>query len=1202
MGHFLSPARPARRLAALFALALFTLVAASCGGGGGEAPPAAQPPVVLSDSGSKSAVAGTSVTFSVAASGASGYQWQRLDNAGGTWADIAGATGAALVVDNVTPTLNGTQYRVVVSNPAGSVTSASFALTVEQPVVAPLVTSPPTDTVVVEGATATFTVGATGEGLGVTWEMSSDGGLTWLPVPGASAATLTLPNVALTDSGKRYRAVVANRAGSAPSAPALLTVTAAPVAPTIATQPVSRHANPGQSVSFVVSALGTTLAYQWQASGDGGATWAAVGNATSATLVLGNVQLADHGRRFRVVVSNSVGTVTSAEVVLTVTEAIVPVAITAHPASQSVKEGQTAAFAVSATGTSPTYQWQAHNGTGWAPLAGVPSATTANLLLAGVTLADNGKRLRVVVANTAGEQVSQEATLTVQPLITAPVITAQPASAQKIVGQPVSFSVTATATGAAPAYQWQARAGAADWANVSGATGTTLAINAVGISEDGKQFRAVVTTPGHTVVSGEATLQVQWGSVDTSADTTRLESTGGGDDGGSPGGGDGAGSDGGGGLGRTVDALLQVHRLADGALVGQAFTHPVTGLVKIKAGPGAAPFLLTLTGNDKARYYDEGQAEVGGPLTAMLPFGGDQVLHALVDKLDENVGVTPLTEAAYRYAINRFLADPALVAAGKEPLRRTAEPGELQKLTAAQIREAHAVILKEINSRLSDVYQLESLKALPTPVDGSSSSDALKLSRYGRQQAVTGGLVAAAGLFKQADVKQPALALVEQLARDLTDGKLDGYALDGSSAVPTGEMPVYDSMRLTADLAFGATRQSERFGAVTLYPQVPSIIEVGEQWATYDNDCPRWRDHVSLQKDGSLRLERTTYGPSPTAFPNCKQDAQVAVVPGFMQGVRQLQSNGYQGFALLTDGTVYGWGNASCGTLGEGTLTGTLDKPKRIDALAKLTAMAIGEYTVAARDASGRVFTFGGNADGGLGLGAQPPGAVPCQISGSRLSLPSVLTPQLVRAAGDTTSVHVVRGRTFYAVRTDGLVVGWGSGAAMAFGGDSTAARNTPALVDGLKSVRTVVGTRDITFALATQGVVFGWGSNVGGGFGDGSVTPQLTPAPLKLPGLVQDLVADGLGQAVALLEDGSVVGWGPGFTVTDPATGKAVTRERRAPGAITGLDKVRIRHLQLGNGPDAVIYALAQDGRVFRLDGQRNPFVAVDVTDNFGR
>jgi hypothetical protein len=647
-----------------------------------------------------------------------------------------------------------------------------------------------------------------------------------------------------------------------------------------------------------------------------------------------------------------------------------------------------------------------------------------------------------------------------------------------------------------------------------------------------------------------------------------------------------------------------VHRLADGALVGEDYTHPVTGLVKIKAGPGAAPFLLTLSGNDKARYYDEGKAAQGASVVdSMLPFGSDQVLHALVDQLDENVGVTPLTEAAYRFAINQYLVDPRLVAEGKEPLRRTATPRELRRLSVEQIRIAHGRIREEVNSKLADIYKLESLKSLPTPVDGAAPNNVLKLSRYGRQQAVTGGLVAAAGLFKVTDGRQPALALVEQLARDLTDGKLDGYALDGTLAAE-GDKPVYDATRLPVDLSMGANQQAQRFGSVALYPLVPNINEVGEQWATYANDCPRWRDHVSLLKDGSVRLARTEFGAPKGVPPLCGQTSSTSVLERFATDIRQLQSNGYQGFLLQNSGGVLGWGNASCGMLGNGMIDGVVDLPRPIPALAKLTSMAIGNFTVAARDASGQVFTFGSDADGALGQGPRPVGAVNCVPAGFKAPLPTLLTPQAVTPLRDTISVHVVRGKSFFAVRTDGLW-GWGSGDTFAFGGDVQAPRDTPALVAGVKAVRTVGGTRDTTFALLTKGIVVGWGRNDFGGFGDGSSAVKAVPilVPLdKVLGnvLVQDLVTDGLGQAIALLDDGRVIGWGPSFDSVDPQTGRPVPRPARSPQPIEVPGAVKIRHVQLGNGPDAVIYLLANDGKVFKLDGLRKPFVAEDVTAAF--
>jgi len=1187
---------------ALLAGALGLLVlAAGCGGGGGSEPAQNGPtPVVLSEPGSQTAVAGTSVTFSVGASNATIYQWQKLE--GGQWVDIPGAQGASLVLGQVTLTQSGTQYRVVVANDAGSVASSGFTLTVEAPMVAPTLDTPPADTVVVEGASATFSVAARGDELAFAWDLSSDGGATWLPVPGATAATLVLPNLTLADSGKRLRARVGNKAGSVLSRAALLTVTAAPVAPSIATQPVNQSVNPGQLASFGVTALGTDLAYAWQASTDAGATWSPVAGANSTTLALGPVSLADHGRRYRVVISNSVGTVVSAAAQLTVTPAIVAVSITGHPASLIVNEGQTAVFVVVASGSTPTYQWQVNAGAGWVDAGAGLAAQGATLTVPGVALADHGKRFRAVVGNAAGSATSQEALLTVNALVSAPVLTQQPLDAVRIVGQSASFSVAATAKGASPTYQWQARTGGGAWSDISGAQAATYAIGAVAAA-DAKSVRARVATPAGTVFSNEATLQVEWGSVTPSDDTSTLESFGGGADGGSPGGGDGAGTDGGGGLGRTVNALFTVHRLADGALLGQALTHPITGLVKIKAGPGAAPLLLTMSGNEKARYYDEGKAATGAsPVESMLPFGSDQVLHALVDRLDENLGVTPLTEAAYRYAINQFLADPGGIARGATPLRRAAELGELRQLTADQIRQAHAVILKEVNGKLPDIYRLDSLKSLPTPVDGSAGTDVLKLSRYGRQQAVTGGLVTAAGLFKKIDAKQPALALVEQLARDLTDGKLDGYALDGSPAAREGETPVYDAIRLPADLSFGANRQAERFGSVTLYPLVPSIIEVGEQWSTYDNDCPRWRDHVSLLKDGNVRIARTAYSAPKSLPPKCDQTSTTSVTSDFATGVRQLQSNGYQGFLVRSDGGVIGWGNASCGMLGNGMSTGTVDKPVNIAALAKLTSMAIGDVSVAARDAAGQIYTFGSNFEGSLGLGANPTGAENCKLSDSKLVLPSVLTPRPVPRLRDTVSVHVVRGRTFYAVQADGMLAGWGSADALAFGGAVTEPRDTPALVfDDLKGVRTVGGTLDMTFALLTKGVVVGWGLNSGGGFGDGSARPVTTRAAVPLGnGVVQDLVADGLGQAIALLDDGSVIGWGPTFVGIDPLSGRAIRYEQRLPRAVEGLDGVKVRHVQLGNGPDAVIYLLTQDGKVFKLDGQRRPFVAQEVTASF--
>lgn len=83
-----------------------------------------------------------------------------------------------------------------------------------------------------------------------------------------------------------------------------------PVAPQITLQPQSVSVTVGQSVTLQVQASGSNLAYQWLRGG------VAIAGAMASTLVL-VTQTTDSEARFSVRVSNEVGTVTSAEAVLT---------------------------------------------------------------------------------------------------------------------------------------------------------------------------------------------------------------------------------------------------------------------------------------------------------------------------------------------------------------------------------------------------------------------------------------------------------------------------------------------------------------------------------------------------------------------------------------------------------------------------------------------------------------------------------------------------------------------------------------------------------------------------------------------------------------------------------------------------------------------------------------------------------------------
>ena len=81
----------------------------------------------------KSVIEGKSATFTVNATGSEplSYQWQQNMNGSG-WTDITGETNATYTTGKTTMDMNGTQYRCVVSNSAGSVISDAATLAVQK--------------------------------------------------------------------------------------------------------------------------------------------------------------------------------------------------------------------------------------------------------------------------------------------------------------------------------------------------------------------------------------------------------------------------------------------------------------------------------------------------------------------------------------------------------------------------------------------------------------------------------------------------------------------------------------------------------------------------------------------------------------------------------------------------------------------------------------------------------------------------------------------------------------------------------------------------------------------------------------------------------------------------------------------------------------------------------------------------------------
>jgi hypothetical protein len=287
----------------LFAAVLFTGCAGmtSSSNNGGSKTVA---PSIATQPASTTVAAGQTATFSVSANGTAplSYQWQK------NGANISGATSASYITTATTTSDSGAKFDVIVSNSAGSVTSSSATLTVNAAAAAPAITTQPANQAVTVGQTASFSVVATGTvPLSYQWRKNSAN------ISGANSASYTTPATTSADNAAKFAVVVTNSVGSVTSSAATLTVNASATAPMITTQPANQTVTAGQAATFSVVATGTApLSYQWQKAG------ADITSATSSSYTTPATTTADSGSQFRVMVSNTAGSVTSNTATLTV--------------------------------------------------------------------------------------------------------------------------------------------------------------------------------------------------------------------------------------------------------------------------------------------------------------------------------------------------------------------------------------------------------------------------------------------------------------------------------------------------------------------------------------------------------------------------------------------------------------------------------------------------------------------------------------------------------------------------------------------------------------------------------------------------------------------------------------------------------------------------------------------------------------------
>ena len=278
-----------------------------------------------------------------------------------------------------------------------------------------------------------------------------------------------------------------------------------------------------------------------------------------------------------------------------------------------------------------------------------------------------------------------------------------------------------------------------------------------------------------------------------------------------------------------------------------------------------------------------------------------------------------------------------------------------------------------------------------------------------------------------------------------------------------------------------------------------------------------------------------------------------ATAASYLTGVVGIAAGNFHSLALLSDGTVWGWGNNIYGQLGNDTDLNSELVPVQVSGLTSVIAVAAGYYHSLALEADGTVWAWGDNSDGQLGSDSTAESSVPVQVSG---------------LAG----IIAIAGGAYHnlALRNDGTVWAWGNNTYGQLGYSVFSARvSVPVQVQDptgttyLSRVLAIAAGYYHSLALKSDGTVWTWGDNTYGELGNNSLSTSALPVQVSgLAGVISlgagydhsMAVVSVLAPSIALTSSPNPAT--PGQTITFTATVSPVAPATGTPtGTVFFLD-----------------------------------------------
>ncbi len=303
-----------------------------------------------------------------------------------------------------------------------------------------------------------------------------------------------------------------------------------------------------------------------------------------------------------------------------------------------------------------------------------------------------------------------------------------------------------------------------------------------------------------------------------------------------------------------------------------------------------------------------------------------------------------------------------------------------------------------------------------------------------------------------------------------------------------------------------------------------------------------------------------------------------------LANVTQVSAGGYFACALISDGTVWCWGDGSYGQLGNGTSGNQSSTPVQVSGIdgttVKATAISTSIFSACAVLSDHTVRCWGWNGSGELGNGTTTDSSIPVTVySSGTTALTNVTqvsaaddhtcalisggtiecwgdngegelgdgvtnhsgvtkdwlgndfspTPVAVSNITNATAIGTSKGEYSCALISGGTVECWGQGGAGELGNGLDTDSWTPVQVSNITSASAVGGGEAYSCAVLSDDTVECWGSNEYGQLGNGTKTSNSTP--VQVSGITSASAVDGAyAHSCALISDGTVECWGDNY------------------------------------------------------------------------